>query len=600
MSLNFYALQRLSDLHSHREEGGRSLGVAIFRLAETPPSGSYTLNIYERDQELSESAREGRRGATPSGSEDDLLGSIECTVEGGAVRFAAEVTNLTGADDDPTVTIVIMLEDEAEPPTSERRWTVPVSAAARRDDHDQWLEFGLREEGQGWEHQAPVRLRGGTGEDPAWWPEERETGPEWDGRSAPAEGQVWQGRKFDGRRRLRLAPGVFLRANRMGRAGPDEWGFIYGGKNAYSSLTDASDALAAEFRAEGDHYRALATEVCRALKEGGASAVNTYDNQFVTLGMGWGATANTAVMSRLRGRTAELMREVLSGLACFDAEARWDDERFNPRRSPQWDDAARAVRLDSRVYARYIQLAEHRSHCFEVVRANLVSYVEKDCVARSTAEDLAWANELAAADGPPERRAILTIVSYCHHGRPAWIPRPARELFYLFDEGELARQAQLMGVDAGLFQDPQTGPVARAALALKRHAELSWRRNQHSSNKLVERSLGRKVECFEEVMAEDTGAPFPFDPELARQILPGFVGKAGRTWASPDVWQLTEEEPAAGRVFLAFREGRRPRGGRRARRTYYVDFGPPVLAEDDPGVPRPRARPQRSRRSRGR
>ncbi len=587
MSWNFYALQRLSDLHSHPEPG-RTLGTAIFRLAEVPPPGTYTLNVYERDQQLSESAPERRRGRQPRGSEDDLLGSIEATVEGRTVRFAEEVTGRTGSDGDLQVTVVIMLAGETEPPTNERRWTLGVPPTAR-DDDDQWLEIGLRPEGQDWGHQAPVRLRDGDGEDPAWWPAGSETGPAWDGLSEPEEGQVWHGRKFERRRRLRIRAGdkgvVFTVAKRRG-AGPDEWGFRYGGRNAYTSLVDACDAIAAEFRAEGDHYRALGTECCRALKEGGISSINTYDNQFVTLGMGWGAMANTAVFERLRGRTAELMREVLAPLACFDDQARWNTEQFAPRTSPQWDDAARELRLATRVYERYVQLAEHRSHCFELARANIVSYVEKDCVHASTAEDLAWANALASApDGPPERRAILTMVSYCHHGRPNWLRRIARELYYLFDEDELARQIELLGVEPELFSAPETAAVARAALALKRHAEISWRRRQSFSFKLVEASLGRKMQCFEEVLGEDTGAPTPFATEVAARILPSFVGRPGRTWATENIWRIDTSKPADGRVYLEWRR-RGPRGGR-VGPMLYVDFGPPLLSSDDPCNPGP-------------
>lgn len=529
MSWLIYGMQEPSDRVSRQVEAEGSLGVAIFRVGSHPASGegeTFSLRVFERDQGLQDRVGRPPRRARRARDSDDPLGTIQARVTGSRLRdlsFEPELQEPRGASSDPSITLVLLVAGDPSPSPGRERvwleglppgrsWTVPIPAAAQEDDQDPYLEFGVLGPDQTWDDHPPLRLRKHPGPRLTFLPEPEDTSPdsEWDRVSGltPEEnrGTTLHGRTLVfGQDRIARVPIDADRYFQILRYGGNR-ALQYGGENAYGCLRAATQGLIAEYEGS-DRCRELLVRGFELLGEGRASALNTYDSKIVTLGTGFAGDRLNGVMRYLEGETRDALAEVLDELPGF---AGLQNDLTRRYRGAGWSDEARALRLAVPVFARYVQLVEHRRHCLPWAKANLREWVEGSGVGEGT-EDVAALNAQLANSEGPHLRGLVTMAAYLRHGRNALTPNPPADLLLALQRGAT--------------------PSAQLAILFKLHAEACWRRDASQGWKtrqtkiVLERGFGKKIEHFETGYNADrpdppATAPWTFDFDEARAVLP--------------------------------------------------------------------------------
>lgn len=558
MTWHFYALQRLSDRLSRPPQVPEgALGVVAFRLGSWPSeAGRTAIRIVERDQSLVDDPEESHEEE----SADDPLGTLHAEVADGQPRFEAAVEDV--AAEGAELAVKVLLTGEADAP-AERTWRVKVPQAARADDADARLEIGLLADGEAWQDQVPVRVQ--LHADFAWDPiptvdPAREWSPS-SGTPHPTESEplALNGYPIEmvGRQpKVRLLPNGGL-VSFHGTSG-----LVYMGRNRWSCLDDAIAALADEHTAAGEHYQAVAARAFDLLREGRVSAINSWDDRIVTLGMGYAQSRLSAVFARLEGRARELLAEALTGDHGLNSASVGSDGAVTlraitgaPAREDRWNTVA---------YSRFLQLAESRQFAFDFARANLAEFIQFNCVTGATDVDLRWA-QTAAMSGLPLFRTMVAVGGYLKQGRSAY-RNP------LGDVRVAMTQARRTAGIYGIPEEQAATASAQLAVLLKLHVEYFEDAAERVTRKLLERALGRKFEVFTEGVRQDMGPrDWSFQLPEAKRIIPCLVDTLPddrSPWIGMDLWEGTRTRPPEGHVSVHV-------GGR------YYDFGPRLRPDEE-------------------
>jgi Domain of unknown function (DUF4157) len=351
---------------------------------------------------------------------------------------------------------------------------------------------------------------------------ERSAGPvgsgPWTPPAAPLRGQTLQGHTItangDGRF-VEVTAGRRLKITHHGRF----WGIIYGGR--HGPIDEARRQIAAELGP--NTYRGAATLGMAVLGEGGVSAINTWDDQVLTLGVGYTGGRLNSCLGRLRGTAvgAELASiPYLAGL-----QFRHDE----------------AVRLDVDALNRMASILEG-PHAIDAARAQVMEFIEGSALPTGHATTAAEATgDRVAGQTCPE---IIGIAAYLRHGRSAFTPSPPDD------------------VAIAVVRAPGN-PSAQLAVLLKLHGERIAHARINNPTRYRQnavdgpnRRLPSKVRLFIDTVHRRDPS-FQFDFDAARAILPCLT--AG---------QWTRSSAAPGGAYI---------DGNVDGTHVYWNFGPPIL-----------------------
>ncbi|WP_053230869.1 hypothetical protein [Sandaracinus amylolyticus] len=235
---------------------------------------------------------------------------------------------------------------------------------------------------------------------------------EWRRRGPPRRGETLQGFPIqsDGG-----APYVQLgsRQYKITRSRGGTWGLQYTSDSGEAALAREIERWVGIYLARGQLYRAVAARAftVAAGHEGCVSAINTYDDQFLTIGAGFAGGRMQSMLRRIgqRSPTAAAFREIRP--------------YFNERCEFVANDAnKRTIRFDVVAIDKIVQIAESPQGARELGRCEVEEWVEGSALPERPNDVVA--NEAARSVRPE----VLGIAAYCKHGRSGFTPNPPADL----------------------------------------------------------------------------------------------------------------------------------------------------------------------------